>query len=100
MPVHNTVCETLAHGLPLVVAPIRDDQPIIAEQVVDAGAGVRVKYARVGSDELATALTRVLDDDAYGAAALRIRASFRSAGGPGAAAERLEALTHRRGGHG
>jgi MGT family glycosyltransferase len=32
---HNTVCETLAHGIPLVVAPIRDDQPIVAQQVVE-----------------------------------------------------------------
>ena len=31
----------LAHGLPLVVAPIRDDQPAIAAQVEAAGAGVR-----------------------------------------------------------
>ena len=38
---HNTVCEALAHGLPLVVAPIRDDQPTVAAQVVQAGAGVR-----------------------------------------------------------
>ncbi|HTJ26082.1 MAG TPA: glycosyltransferase [Candidatus Limnocylindria bacterium] len=89
---HNTVCETLAHGLPLVVAPIRDDQPIIAQQVVDAGAGVRVKYGRVGSEELAAALTRVLDEDAYGAAARRIQSSFRRAGGPAAAADRLAAL--------
>jgi UDP:flavonoid glycosyltransferase YjiC (YdhE family) len=44
---HNTVCEALAHGLPLIVTPIRDDQPIIAQQVVDAGAGIRLKYARV-----------------------------------------------------
>ena len=44
---HNTVCETLAHGLPLVVAPIRDDQPIIAQQVADAGAGVRVRFGRI-----------------------------------------------------
>ncbi|MER6573781.1 glycosyltransferase, partial [Streptomyces sp. NPDC001093] len=39
---HNTVCEALWHGVPLVVAPIRDDQPVVAGQVVDAGAGVRV----------------------------------------------------------
>src|SRR5262249_30040793 len=31
---HNTTCEALAHGLPLVVAPIKDDQPIVADQVV------------------------------------------------------------------
>src|SRR5262249_55503802 len=42
---HNTVCEALAHGLPLVCAPIRDDQPIVAQQVVAAGAGLRVRFA-------------------------------------------------------
>ena len=44
---HNTTCEALAHGLPLVIAPIKDDQPIVAEQVVAAGAGLRVKFGRV-----------------------------------------------------
>ncbi|MDX6315324.1 MAG: hypothetical protein QOF44_4788, partial [Streptomyces sp.] len=29
---HNTVCEALWHGVPLVVAPIRDDQPVVAGQ--------------------------------------------------------------------
>lgn len=33
---HNTVCEALARGLPLVVAAIRDDQPVIARQVAAA----------------------------------------------------------------
>ncbi|MFE7118111.1 glycosyltransferase, partial [Streptomyces sp. NPDC057654] len=41
---HNTVCESLWHGVPLVLAPIRDDQPIVAGQVVAAGAGVRVRF--------------------------------------------------------
>jgi MGT family glycosyltransferase len=89
---HNTVCETLAHGLPLVVAPIRDDQPIVAQQVVDAGAGVRIKYGRVGPDEIVAAITSVLDDETYRRAARRIQASFRAAGGPLAAAARLVAL--------
>jgi MGT family glycosyltransferase len=89
---HNTVCETLAHGLPLIVAPIRYDQPIVAQQVVDAGAGLRLKYGRVGADELAAALVRVLDEKPFRAAARRIQDSFRAAGGPEAAAERLALL--------
>ncbi len=89
---HNTVCETLAHGIPLVVAPIRDDQPIIAQQVVDAGAGVRLKYARAGANEIADALTTVLEGESYRAAARGIQASFRAAGGPHAAADALESL--------
>lgn len=89
---HNTVCEALAHGLPLVVAPIRDDQPIIAQQVVSAGAGVRLKYGRVNSDEIADALIDILETASYRTAARRIRASFCAAGGASAAAHRLECL--------
>jgi MGT family glycosyltransferase len=89
---HNTVCEALAHGIPLVVAPIRDDQPIIAQQIVDAGAGVRLKYGRVDSDEIVDALMTVLETDSYRQAARRIQASFRAAGGAAAAADRLESL--------
>ena len=89
---HNTVCETLAHGIPLVVAPIRDDQPIVAQQVVDAGAGVRLKYGRVGSAEIAAAITTVLETYAYRSAAMRIASSFKAAGGPQAAADALESL--------
>jgi MGT family glycosyltransferase len=89
---HNTVCETLSRGLPLVVAPIRDDQPIVAQQVTDAGAGYRVKFGRVRAGELATAITAVLDDASYRAAAVGLQASFEAAGGAPAAAAALESL--------
>src|SRR5258708_11751871 len=49
---HNTVCEALANGLPLVVAPIRDDQPVVAQQVVRAGAGTRVRYGHLSPRSL------------------------------------------------
>ena len=90
---HNTVCETLAHGIPLVVAPIRDDQQAIAGQVVEAGAGIRVHFGRVGSLELRNAITTVLDDPAYRTAARRIQTSFATAGGAATAADHLEKLT-------
>ncbi|MFJ6793008.1 glycosyltransferase [Streptomyces sp. NPDC091268] len=89
---HNTVCEALAHGLPLVVAPIRDDQPIVARQVVEAGAGIRVRFGRSRAEELRDALTAVLDDPGPRRAARRIQASFAAAGGAAAAADRLEKL--------
>ncbi|MDQ4033302.1 MAG: glycosyltransferase, partial [Actinomycetota bacterium] len=89
---HNTVCETLWHGRPLVVAPIRDDQPIIAQQVVDAGAGIRVRFNRVDSARLGAAITAVLDEQAYRAAAGRVGRSFRAAGGAAAAAAHLERI--------
>jgi MGT family glycosyltransferase len=89
---HNTVCETLVRGLPLVVAPIRDDQPVIAQQVVDAGAGVRVRFGRVRPPDLAAAVDNVLTRPSFREAAQRIRASFETAGGPAAAARALETL--------
>lgn len=89
---HNTVCEALARGLPLVVAPIRDDQPVVAQQVVAAGAGVRVRFGRVRPRDIAEAVDAVLSRPAYRAAARRIQASFAAAGGPAAAARALEEL--------
>jgi UDP:flavonoid glycosyltransferase YjiC (YdhE family) len=87
---HNTVCEALAHGLPLVVAPIRDDQPTVAAQVVAAGAGVRLTYSRARAADIRSALTSVLDEPEYAAAAELVRESFLAAGGAAAAADRLE----------
>ncbi|MFI6366136.1 glycosyltransferase [Nocardia sp. NPDC050630] len=90
---HNTTCEALSYGLPLVVAPIRDDQPIVAQQVADAGAGIRVKFNRVRSAELREAVLAVLDEPSYRHAARRVQASFAAAGGTVTAADHLEKMT-------
>ena len=89
---HNTVCESLAHGLPLVVAPIRDDQPVIAEQVARSGAGLRIRFGRLRAEALRGAVDRVLGEPDFRACAQRIQTSFTAAGGALRAAERLEAL--------
>ncbi|MDX6331907.1 MAG: hypothetical protein QOI83_4290 [Streptomycetaceae bacterium] len=89
---HNTVCEALWHGVPLVVAPIRDDQPVVAGQVADAGAGIRVRFGRATAAGLGAAIDAVLHEPGYRAAADRIRTAFRAAGGARAAASHLEQL--------
>ncbi|WP_030326340.1 glycosyltransferase [Streptomyces sp. NRRL B-3229] len=89
---HNTVCESLWHGVPLVVAPIRDDQPVVAGQVTDAGAGVRVRFGRVTAGRLGAALDAALYEPTHRVAADRIRTAFRAAGGSAAAATHLERL--------
>ncbi|WP_055616664.1 glycosyltransferase [Streptomyces phaeochromogenes] len=89
---HNTVCEALWHGVPLVVAPIRDDQPVVAGQVVDAGAGIRVRFGRVTAPKLGAAIDAVLHEPGYRAAAEWIRTAFRAAGGARTAATHLEEL--------
>ncbi|MFE2144922.1 glycosyltransferase, partial [Streptomyces sp. NPDC059456] len=80
---HNTVCEALAYGLPLVVAPIRDDQPIVARQVVGAGAGVRVRFGRTRTEELCGALRAVLDDPGPRRGARGVPAAGAARGGGG-----------------
>ncbi|HEX7661861.1 MAG TPA: nucleotide disphospho-sugar-binding domain-containing protein [Pseudonocardiaceae bacterium] len=89
---HNTVCEALAYGLPLVIAPIRDDQPVIAEQVKQAGAGVRLRFDRARAEAIGTAIDTVLTDPAYRTAARTIQRSFAAAGGAVAAANELITL--------
>lgn len=89
---HNTVCETLSHGLPLVVAPIRDDQPLVAQQVVDAGAGIRLRFSRATTAQIGPAVEAVLTEPSYRQAAQRVQETFRVAGGAVAAASHLEEL--------
>ncbi|WP_194961590.1 glycosyltransferase [Streptomyces sp. NRRL B-1677] len=92
---HNTVCEALWHGLPLVVAPIRYDQPVIASQVVRAGAGLRIRFRHASADRIGAALDTVLGEPQYRTAARRVGESFRAAGGAAAAATHLELLAAR-----
>lgn len=88
----NTVCEALAHGVPLVVAPIKGDQPINAGQVEAAGAGVRVSFPRVRPETLRAAIESVLEDPSIRASAAAVRDSFAAAGGAAAAADHLALL--------
>jgi MGT family glycosyltransferase len=93
---HNTVCESLWHGVPLVLAPIRDDQPIVSGQVVDAGAGVRVRFNRVDAARLGKAIESVLDPaGGHKAAAEAAGRSLRAAGGVTGAADHLETIAAR-----
>ncbi|WIY06287.1 glycosyltransferase [Amycolatopsis mongoliensis] len=86
---HNTVCEALAAGVPLVVAPIRDDQSMLAQQVVTASAGVRVRFDRAKAADIRNAIESA---GAFRPGAIRIRESFAVAGGAKEAATHLESL--------
>ncbi len=92
---HNTVCEALWHGVPLVVAPIRDDQPIVADQVVAAGAGVRLRFTRANADQIGAAIDTVLGEVSFRNAARAVGESFRQAGGARAAAQALAQVVER-----
>lgn len=87
---HNTVCEALAHGLPLVAMPVLNDQPVVAQQVAASGAGIRLRYGRVAPARLRETVHEVLSNPSYRTAARRIQESFQSAGGARRAATLLE----------
>jgi UDP:flavonoid glycosyltransferase YjiC (YdhE family) len=64
----GTVSAALAHGVPLVCIPLGRDQPLTAARVEAVGAG-RVLATDAPADEIAAAVTAVLTDPAYAAAA-------------------------------
>jgi len=88
----STVNEALAHGVPLVVAPIRLHELTVAEQVTRAGAGIAVSFSAATPAQLAAAVMAVLDEPGYREHARRISAEYSAAGGTGAAAAHLAAL--------
>jgi MGT family glycosyltransferase len=91
---HNTVCEALSFGLPLIVAPIRDDQPIVARQVIDAGAGLFMRYGKVTAAAARAGVQELLREPAYRNGALRLKESFQRLGGASQAASILERFLH------
>jgi zeaxanthin glucosyltransferase len=88
----STVNEALAHGVPLVVAPIRLGELVVAEQVTRAGAGIEVSYSGASTAELAAAVTAVLDEPGYRAQAQHVAKEYAAAGGTDAAAAQLARL--------
>lgn len=89
---HNTVCETLSHGLPMVVIPIAYDQSHVAGRVVRVGAGIRLNFNRFKAHHLKEAVLEILEQGSFREAAACIRTSFEETGGVRAAAIHLETL--------
>jgi len=65
---HGTVTRSLAAGVPVMVVPISRDQPDNAVRVVHHGVGINVSK-RSSPEKFATAVRRVLADDAIRAKA-------------------------------
>lgn len=86
---HNTVCETLSAGLPMVVIPIAYDQSHVAGRVVRVGAGLRLNFNRFKAKHLKEAVDEVLNNINYKNAALEMANSFLAAGGTERAADLL-----------
>jgi MGT family glycosyltransferase len=88
----NTVLDSMANSVPVVAVPITFEQPAIARRVEWAGAGRAIALSGLTADRLREAVTTVLKDPAYGAAARRLSAATKQAGGTRAAADIVESV--------
>ncbi|HEU5475314.1 MAG TPA: glycosyltransferase [Actinophytocola sp.] len=79
----NSVMEGMYHGVPLLVVPLASDQPMQADLVRRAGAGLALERDQIDPDSAHDALARLLDPNGpIRRSVTRIQASYR--GGDGA----------------
>ncbi|WP_408894878.1 macrolide family glycosyltransferase [Paenibacillus taichungensis] len=77
----NSTNESLYYGVPLIILPQSADQPIIAEQVVTRGAGLRLQMQTLTASQLREAVDHVLSAPSFEKTAANLRESFRKSGG-------------------
>lgn len=88
----GTVLGALAHGLPSVLLPMGADQPWNAARCEELGVGLVLDALRATPDDVRKAVSAVLDDPSYRAAAERVRDEIRALPGPEHAVRLLERL--------
>ncbi|MCU6798150.1 glycosyl transferase family 1 [Paenibacillus sp. WQ 127069] len=77
----NSTNEGLYYGVPLIVIPQSADQPIIAGQVVNIGAGIKLQMQSLTANQLREAVDHVLNLSSFNKASAQIRESFQRSGG-------------------
>ncbi|WP_033339139.1 glycosyltransferase [Catenuloplanes japonicus] len=88
----GSVLGALAHGLPMLVAPMGADQPDNAARVAELGLGRVLDAENVTPEQAAGEAATVLADARYRGAAREFRARWASLPGPADAVRFLEAL--------
>jgi MGT family glycosyltransferase len=77
----NSTNEGLYYGVPLIVIPQSADQPIIAGQVANIGAGINLQMQSLTANQLREAADHVLNHPSFHKAVANIRESFQKSGG-------------------
>jgi len=77
----NSTNEGLYYGVPLIVIPQSADQPIIAGQVANIGAGIKLQMQSLTANQLREAADHVLNHPSFHQAVANIRESFQKSGG-------------------
>jgi MGT family glycosyltransferase len=89
----NSVSESLAHGVPVVVIPQMGEQEFVGRRVEDLGAGLYLAKADATAAKLREAVRRVLAEDSFRRQAALVRESFQDAGGVPRAADAIISFT-------
>ncbi|NHM33921.1 macrolide family glycosyltransferase [Neobacillus terrae] len=77
----NSTHEGLYYGVPLIVIPQSADQPMIAGQVTNIGAGITLQMQSLTAKQLREAVDHVLNHPSFHKAVANIRESFQKSGG-------------------
>ncbi|MFU1798162.1 macrolide family glycosyltransferase [Paenibacillus azoreducens] len=77
----NSTHEGLYYGVPLIVIPQSADQPVIAEQVANIGAGIKLQMQSLTANQLREAVDHVLSLSSFKKAVANISESLRKSGG-------------------
>ncbi len=88
----NSVSESLYMAAPMVLYPQTGEQNAVARRVTEIGAGIMLKDD--SSEGIRTAIQEILDNKAYGNAAVTCSADFRACSGTAGAAEFIENAPH------
>jgi UDP:flavonoid glycosyltransferase YjiC (YdhE family) len=86
----NTVLESLARGVPLVVLPVAYDQPGVGARVEWSGVGRSIPVGQLTVSGLRDAVRAVLGDPAYRERASVLQSSIETADGLNRAADLIE----------
>jgi MGT family glycosyltransferase len=86
----NTVLESLAWGVPMVVLPVTYDQPGVGARVEWSGVGRSIPVGRLSADRLRDAVRFVLGNSLCRARAIRMQSRIEAADGLNRAADLIE----------
>ncbi|WP_270166432.1 glycosyltransferase [Paenibacillus sp. SYP-B4298] len=69
----NTIQKAMRYGVPLLIIPLGDEQPLLASRCEKLGIAVQVDPDNIQKDAMGEACLRLLEDDTYSQAADRLR---------------------------
>lgn len=86
----NSASEGLYFEVPLLLVPQTPEQTAVAKRTAELGAGIMLPYSERTAENIKAAVEKLLNDEAYKAAAAGISAGFKTSGGAKEAREFLE----------